>query len=75
MTTTDTPSLSNMYLQFEDSSGKLGGNLGTETLSGRTYGSVSIKSKQWVTVKLDLSKMSWSEGFDKTKLKQAPVWI
>lgn len=67
---TDTPSLSNMYLQFEDSNGNLGGNLGTETLSGRTYGSVSIKSKEWVTVKLDLSKMSWSAGFDKTKLKK-----
>lgn len=66
----DTPSLSNMYLQFEDSSGNLGGNLGTETLSGRTYGAVSIKSKEWVTVKLDLSKMSWSAGFDKTKLKK-----
>ena len=67
----DTPSLSNMYLQFEDSSGNLGGNLlSTETLSGRTYGSVSIKSKQWVTVKLDLSKMSWDEGFDKTNLKR-----
>lgn len=66
---TDTPSLSNMYLQFEDSSGNLGGNLGTETLSGRTYGSVSIKSKEWVTVKLDLAKMSWS-GFDKTKLSK-----
>ena len=35
---TDTPSLSNMYLQFEDNNGKLGGNLGTDTLSGRTYG-------------------------------------
>ena len=67
---TDTPSLSNMYLQFEDSNGNLGGNLGTETLSGRTYGSVSIKSKEWVTVKLDLSKMSWSAGFDKTKLSK-----
>ncbi len=66
----DTPSLSNMYLQFEDSSGNLGGNLGTETLSGRTYGAVSIKSKEWVTVKLDLSKMSWSKGFDKTNLKK-----
>ena len=65
----DTPSLSNMYLQFVDSSGKIGGNLGTDTLSGRTYGAVSMKSKEWVTVKLDLSKMSWSEGFDKTKLK------
>ena len=66
----DTPSLSNMYLQFEDSSGKLGGNLRAETLSGRTYGSVSMKSKEWVTVKLNLSKMSWSEGFDKTKLSK-----
>ena len=65
----DTPSLSNMYLQFVDSSGKIGGNLGTDTLSGRTYGAVSMKSKEWVTVKLDLSKMSWS-GFDKTKLSQ-----
>lgn len=65
----DTPSLSNMYLQFVDSSGKIGGNLGTDTLSGRTYGAVSMKSKEWVTVKLDLSKMSWSKGFDKTKLK------
>lgn len=67
---TDTPSLSNMYLQFEDSSGKIGGNLGTDTLSGRTYGAVSMKSKEWVTVKLDLSKMSWDEGFDKTKLSK-----
>ena len=66
----DTPSLSNMYLQFVDSSGKIGGNLGTETLSGRTYGAVSMKSKEWVTVKLDLSKMSWSAGFDKTKLSK-----
>ena len=65
----DTPSLSNMYLQFVDSSGKIGGNLGTDTLSGRTYGAVSMKSKKWVTVKLDLSKMSWS-GFDKTKLSK-----
>lgn len=65
----DTPSLSNMYLQFVDSSGKIGGNLGTDTLSGRTYGAVSMKSKEWVTVKLDLSKMSWS-GFDKTKLSK-----
>ena len=67
---TDTPSLSNMYLQFEDSSGKIGGNLRTDTLSGRTYGAVSMKSKEWVTVKLDLSKMSWDEGFDKTKLSK-----
>ena len=66
----DTPSLSNMYLQFVDSSGNLGGNLGTDTLSGRTYGAVSMKSKEWVTVKLDLSKMSWDEGFDKTKLSK-----
>ena len=65
----DTPTLSNMYLQLVDSNGKTGGNLGKETLSGRTYGSVSMKNNSWVTVKLDLSKMSWS-GFDKTKLKK-----
>ena len=65
----DTPSLSNMYLQLVDSNGNLGGSLGKETLSGRTYGSVSMKNNSWVTVKLDLSKISWS-SFDRTKLKK-----
>lgn len=63
----DTPSLSNMYLQLEDSSGNTAGCLGQETLSGRTYGTVSVASKQWVTVKLDLTKLSGIEGFGSLK--------
>ena len=68
---TDTPSLANMYLQLVDSSGKTAGNIyNTESLSGRTYGSVTPTAKQWITVKLDLNKLSWSEGFDKSSLKK-----
>ena len=74
----DTPSLSNMYLQLEDSSEKVAGCLVKDkdkykdkgTLSGRTYGTVSVASKQWITVKLDLSKLSWSDGFSKQNLKE-----
>ena len=66
----DTPSLSNMYLQLVDSSGKKAGDIETtESLSGRTYGSVTPKGGQWITVKLDLSRMSWENGFDKKNLK------
>ena len=72
----DTPSLSNMYLQLVDSSGKEAGcldnpdnpdNPDKETLSGRTYGTVSVASKQWITVKLDLTKLSGIEGFGNLK--------
>lgn len=63
----DTPSLSNMYLQLVDSSGNTAGCLGQETLSGRTYGTVSVASKQWITVKLDLTKLSGIEGFGNLK--------
>ena len=67
----DTPSLSNMYLQLVDSSGKVAGCLdkenNKETLSGRTYGTVSVASKQWITVKLDLTKLSGIEGFGSLK--------
>lgn len=69
----DTPSLSNMYLQLVDSSGKEAGcldnpdNPDKETLSGRTYGTVSVASKQWITVKLDLTKLSGIEGFGSLK--------
>ena len=74
----DTPSLSNMYLQLVDSSEKVAGCLVKDkdkykdkgTLSGRTYGTVSVASKQWITVKLDLSKLSWSDGFSKQNLKE-----
>lgn len=66
----DTPSLSNMYLQLVDANGKTAGCLGQETLSGRTYGTVSVAGKSWVTVKLDLRKLSWSNGFSKDNLKK-----
>lgn len=69
----DTPSLSNMYLQLVDSSGKEAGclddpdNPDKETLSGRTYGTVSVASKKWITVKLDLTKLSGIKGFGNLK--------
>lgn len=63
----DTPSLSNMYLQLEDSSGNTAGCLDKETLSGRTYGTVSVASKKWITVKLDLTKLSGIKDFGKLK--------
>ena len=63
----DTPSLSNMYLQLEDSSGNTAGCLDKETLSGRTYGTVSVASKKWITVKLDLTKLSGIKGFGNLK--------
>lgn len=70
----DTPSLSNMYLQLVDLAGNVAGcldeNDNKETLSGRTYGTVSVANKQWVTVKLDLTKLSWSDGFSKENLKE-----
>lgn len=63
----DTPSLSNMYLQLVDSSEKVAGCLDKETLSGRTYGTVSVASKKWITVKLDLTKLSGIKDFGKLK--------
>lgn len=63
----DTPSLSNMYLQLVDENGMIAGCLGQETLSGRTYGTVSVASKKWITVKLDLTKLSGIKGFGNLK--------
>lgn len=63
----DTPSLSNMYLQLVDANGMIAGCLGQETLSGRTYGTVSVASKKWITVKLDLTKLSGIKDFGKLK--------
>ena len=56
-----------MYLQLEDSSGNTAGCLDKETLSGRTYGTVSVASKKWITVKLDLTKLSGIKGFGNLK--------
>lgn len=58
----DTPSLSNMYLQLLDENGKVKGNV-TDFLSGKTYGSVTMAGKSWVTVRIDLSKFVSEERF------------
>lgn len=64
----DTPSLSNMYLQLVDASGKVKGNK-TDYLSGKTYGTVTMAGKTWVTVRIDLSKLAADSGFDGTVTK------
>ena len=60
---TDSPSLSYMYLQLIDTKGKIKGNI-TDYLSGKSYGAVSNASKQWVTVKIDLSALAEQDGFN-----------
>ncbi|MDD6069850.1 MAG: DUF5979 domain-containing protein [Clostridiales bacterium] len=64
----DMPTLNNMYLQIVDENSKVKGNV-DDYLSGKTYGTVALGSKQWVTVKIDLSKMTAQSGFDATKVK------
>ena len=54
----------------DDPNAKTAGCLRQETLSGRTYGTVSVARKSWITVKLDLSKLSWSDGFNKKNLRE-----
>ncbi len=61
--TSDTPSLSNMYLQLVDTEGNIKGNI-TDYLSGKNYGTVNNASKKWVTVKIDLSKLVEQSGFN-----------
>ena len=59
----DTPKLNEMYLQLEDTGGKtLGSN--TETLAGKTYGTVYLTNKNWVKVRIDLSKLTAESGFN-----------
>ena len=60
---TDAPSLSYMYLQLIDTEGNIKGNI-TDYLSGKSYGAVSNASKQWVTVKIDLSTLAEQDGFN-----------
>lgn len=60
-------SLNNLYLELLDNQtptpGQKGG-LGTTGINGTTYGSVEVKTDQWVTVKLDLNKMKAQDGFN-----------
>ena len=53
-------SLNNLYLELLDEQTPIHGqkgSLGTSGINGATYGSVELKTDQWVTVKLDLHKM------------------
>lgn len=58
-------SLNNLYLELLDNQtpnpGQKG-SLGTSGINGATYGSVELKTDQWVTVKLDLNKMKEQDG-------------
>lgn len=65
-------SLNNLYLELLDNQKTLDpqkspgqkGSLGTSGINGATYGSVELKTDQWVTVKLDLHKMKEQGGTD-----------
>ena len=59
-------SLNNLYLQLLDNQPTPGqkGSLRTSGINGATYGSVELKTDQWVTVKLDLHKMKEQDGSD-----------
>lgn len=57
-------SLNNLYLELRDEQGGQKGSLGTSGINGATYGSVELKTDQWVTVKLDLNKMKEQGGFN-----------
>ena len=65
-------SLNNLYLELLDNqepqdpqkSPGQKGSLGTTGINGATYGSVELKTDQWVTVKLDLHKMKEQGDFN-----------
>ena len=57
-------SLNNLYLELLDENDVQKGSLGTSGINGATYGSVELKTDQWVTVKLDLHKMKEQGGSD-----------
>ena len=65
-------SLNNLYLELLDNQQQQDptkspgqkGSLGTTGINGATYGSVELKTGEWVTVKLDLNKMKEQGGFN-----------
>ena len=60
-------SLNNLYLELLDNQTPTPGqkgSLGTTGINGATYGSVEVKTGEWVTVKLDLNKMKAQDGFN-----------
>lgn len=56
-------SLNNLYLELLDEKNVQKGSLGTSGIKGATYGSVEVKTGEWVTVKLDLNKMKAQGDF------------
>ena len=61
-------SLSNLYLQLVDKSGNVLGCIGTGSLSGTTYNRVDLKNNKWINIKLDLSKLTMQDEFNKNEL-------
>lgn len=68
-----TLSLSNMYLQLVDSSGKVLGCIDKESLSGTTYNQVDPKNNEWIKIKLDLNRLTKDSKFDMTQLKEIRI--
>lgn len=67
-----------LYLTLEDDRDN---QMGCDLTNGqKSYlntmlsGSVVMQNNQWVTVKLQLSKMPQDDGFDLTKLTEIPHW-
>lgn len=59
-------SLNNLYLELLDDQTPTPvqkGSLGTSGINGATYGSVEVKTGEWVTVKLNLNKMKAQGDF------------
>lgn len=59
------PAINHMYIELEDA----GGNTVGGYLNGRTYATTSMRSKQWCTITVDLSKLTGSLSFDYSKVK------
>lgn len=60
----DTPALNHMYIAIEDTSG----DVIVHRLSGAVYGSTTMKSGQWATITIDLSKFAGTDPMDWTSI-------
>lgn len=60
-----TPSITNMYLELLDNQSppKQKGGVNKASLGGTTYGVVTMAEDKWITVKLDLDKLTAEERF------------
>lgn len=61
-----TPSITNMYLELLDNQNppKQKGGVNKASLGGTTYGVVTMAEDKWITVKLDLDKLTAEEKFN-----------